>query len=294
MKTTAEQPISAENKCSSLLIRVLIILILFHGYFFLGVKHHAGPDSGTHFDTSITVPVELSPDESFTVGTFNIHRAKGMDDKRDINRTAEALQGVDFAGLNEVGGVTLTRKFNQAKILGDKLDMPWLYAPTEKLWGHDDFGNAVLSKLPVVSWQRIPLKSKPGLAKRNAVLVKLAHPNGIINVLVTHVANKGDDPEQLRTISELFMSLAEPVILMGDFNHTINSGAMIELTSRPGVKSAVPLDYENDKGHILIDWMLYRGLECIDYEVVPRFVSDHPMIRAEFTWPNANTIIQPE
>lgn len=285
MKTSADNIRSPRERRQAFNFRLLILFILLAGYYFLGVKHHAGPDSGTYFDTTSAQTEQLLPGESFSVATFNIHRGKGMDGKRDINRTAEVLDDLDFVGLNEVGGVTLTRQYNQAKILGDKLEMPWLFAPTERLWGHDDFGNAVLSKLPVVSWQRIPIKSKSGLAKRNVVLVKVAHPNGTINFLVTHVANKTDDPEQLRVIAELFMSLDEPAILMGDFNHTFNTPAMQELTSRPGVKSAAAVDYKNDKGQILIDWMLYRGLDCIETEVIDRFVSDHPTIRAEFIWP---------
>ena len=55
----------------------------------------------------------------------------------------------------------------------------------------------MLSRLPVESWLRIPIASKGLSPRRNVVLLKAAHPKGIVNVLVTHIADKEADPAQL-------------------------------------------------------------------------------------------------
>ena len=41
---------------------------------------------------------------SFTVGTYNIHRGRGLDGKRNLARIARMIEGCDVVGLQEVEG----------------------------------------------------------------------------------------------------------------------------------------------------------------------------------------------
>ena len=41
---------------------------------------------------------------SFTVGTYNIHRGRGLDGKRNLTRIAHMIKGCDVVGLQEVEG----------------------------------------------------------------------------------------------------------------------------------------------------------------------------------------------
>jgi endonuclease/exonuclease/phosphatase family metal-dependent hydrolase len=285
MDKTQENKKATERRKCCFGGKILVVLVLLAVYYCFGITKPTSGDFGLSLNDESLAAKKINADDSFKVGTFNIRRFKGTDEKKDMDRTLDVLQGLDFIGLNEVGGTTFLDKQTQAQLLAEELSMGWMFAPTEHVWLHDNFGNAFLSKLPIVSWQRIPLTVKPNLAIRNAVLVKLQHPNGIINVIVTHVANERDNPEQFVAVSELFMSLQEPAILMGDFNHTIDVPEVQALLERPGVKTAVEAGYAVD-GRKLIDWIFYRGLDCLGSEVIPPLASDHPTIRAEFVWPS--------
>ena len=113
------------------------------------------------------------PRDSFRVGTFNIHGCTGADGRRDVDRVADCLKDLDFVALNEVHGPRFWERDDQAALLGRRLGMPWLFAPATRDWHCIDFGNGLLTSLPVESWQRIPLAASNGRGYRNAVLVRL-------------------------------------------------------------------------------------------------------------------------
>jgi endonuclease/exonuclease/phosphatase family metal-dependent hydrolase len=268
-------------------VKLLLLYTGVAGILWLTVTRHAGPASGESLNAVAGSKTHAADEDRFTVAIYNIHSGKGSDGRRDLNRTAEMLKGVDFAGLNEVAGPTLFAP-NQAETLGEKLDMPWLYAPTEILWGRPDFGSAVLSRLPIDGWMRIPLASIGLQPRRNVVLLKVAHSRGTVNVLVTHIARDSRDPSQLEAVIDLFLALDEPAILMGDLNNNSDNPVLRAFLDRPDVETAVDADYML-RGRKLIDWIIYRGLKCVGSEVLPPGVSDHPLVRAEFAWPDTMT-----
>lgn len=267
-------------------VKLLLLYTGVAGILWLTVTRHAGPASGESLNAVAGSKTHAADEDRFTVAIYNIHSGKGSDGRRDLNRTAEMLKGVDFAGLNEVAGPTLFAP-NQAETLGEKLDMPWLYAPTEILWGRPDFGSAVLSRLPIDGWMRIPLASIGLQPRRNVVLLKVAHSKGTVNVLVTHIARDSRDPSQLEAVIDLFLALDEPAILMGDLNN--NSDNPVLCVSGPAGRGDGGGCRLHAAGAQLIDWIIYRGLKCVGSEVLPPGVSDHPLVRAEFAWPDTMT-----
>ncbi len=213
--------------------------------------------------------------KTLRVGTFNIHSGIAIDDgKLDLDRTALQLEGVDLLGLNELRGGGLWREPNQAQLLGEKLKMPFLFAPTERRWGTEHFGNGMLCSLPVKNWLRIPL---PGLAKkglRNMLLASVDLGGRDVQVLITHVDAVTDREEQLRIVIAMFLSLDEPAILMGDLNSRADDEQLQALLGREGVQ-----DVTDGRGRI--DWIITRGLQTIRAEVRETNASDHPLIWAE-------------
>ena len=131
-----------------------------------------GPAEGTTLDGQVTRTAD-PPRDSFRVGTFNIHGCTGADGRRDVDRVADCLKDLDFVALNEVHGPRLWESDNQAALLGRRLGVQWLFAPATRDWHTIDFGNGLLTSLPVESWQRIPLAASNGRGYRNAVLVRL-------------------------------------------------------------------------------------------------------------------------
>ena len=235
------------------------------------------------------------------IATFNIHRCKGRDGQRDVDRVAELLRGVDVAGLNEVHGGIFWDSTNQAEILGKKLHLAWLFTPTNRRLLNGDFGNGLLTKLPVRSWQSIPLPPNRCQSNRLALLVVLEYQDRPINLIIAHLAHRRDKKEvldrrdldadeqiqhdrarhvQLDTVISLFLSLAEPAILMGDFN-TFPSDPLIQrLKNTPGVSDAV-VEAGGTNPPNRVDWIFLRGLKCTEADMVKNDASDHPMVWAD-------------
>lgn len=217
------------------------------------------------------------------IGTFNIHGGKGADGRRDLDRVAQSLRGLDFVALNEVHGPRLWQSLDQAGQLGHRMGLAWLFAPSTRSWYHLDSGNGLLSALRVAYWQRIPLAHRsPDRGYRNAVLVGLRHGDRTVHVLLTHITRRPDRSrqEQLRAVGDLYLALAEPAILLGDLNSEAEDPEMRRLLASPGVSDVV--------GRVLgpktpprIDWILVRGLRCVDAGILDHGASDHPMVWAE-------------
>ncbi len=227
-------------------------------------------------------PLALESRKTFRVGTFNIHGCTGEDGRRDVDRVAECLKGLDFVALQEVHGPRPWQRLDQAGELGQRLGLAWLFAPNTRDWHCLDSGNGLLSGLPVEFWQRIPLANYGGRGFRNAVLVGLKHQDRSIRVLLTHVSrsNEKERNEQLRTVISLYLALSEPAILLGDLNSDAGDPQIRRLLATPGVTDAVgkalgPRDMRR------VDWILTRGLRCVDAGICDSIASDHKAVWAE-------------
>jgi len=262
---------------------LLIIAVLLSVAWFGPRRADLGPAAGSHLHGESMLTGEVS-EKRFRVATFNIHRGKGTDDRFDLQRTAKTLEtiGAQLVCLNEVSGGGIWKSENQAERLGELLKQAWLFTPAEQRWWHVRFGNALLSSMPVVGWQQIPLVRGPGKSPRNAVLTIATHQGRRINVLLTHIDRSDDRARaaQLRTVAELFLSLEEPAILMGDMNSRRTDPEIKRLLKHPGVKDPFEQKYGSQTPPS-IDWILVRGLKCLDAGMVDRGASDHPMLWAE-------------
>jgi endonuclease/exonuclease/phosphatase family metal-dependent hydrolase len=240
----------------------------------------AGPDAGTTFDGPAGVAT-LARD-TFRVGVFNIHGGRGRDNHRDLARTADDLQGLDFIGLNEVLGPKTWWQTDQCQQLAEALGMAWLFAPTESRWWDGSFGNGVLTALPVLSWQRIPLPRAGAHTYRNVVLSTVDVGGRRVHVLVAHLDSRdiARRQEQLRTIGELFLSLAPPAILMGDLNTPPGDPQLAKLLGTPGVADALAGTAAAGPSH-RIDWILIHGLRSVASGCDDHGASDHPLYWAE-------------
>ncbi len=242
------------------------------------------PAAGRAFEGGVDLPV--SPKRKVRIGTFNIHRCKGLDGERDVARVAELLQGLDIVGLNEVSGSAFWGSCNQAEELGGRLQLAWLFSPVSRRLLDGDFGNGVLANLPILSWQKIPLPRNDNRGSRAALLVVFENGRRPINLLIAHLDHRvkglGDREghKQLDTVISLFLSLAEPAILMGDFNAYPNDPLIKELQTTPGVSDAIA-EADIDVPPRRVDWIFLRGMRSVGGAVVENDASDHPMVWAD-------------
>ena len=213
---------------------------------------------------------------SFRIGTFNIDGGMGLDGVTDLDRTGRCLQQLDFVGMNEVHGDMFD---NQAHVLSQKLKLPFLYAPVERQWWHESFGNAIFSDMPIEHWRRVVLPHRWFEPNRNYVLTDARWHERTIHFLTTHIDWKSGGAEQLAIVSDLFLKLPEPAILMGDLNAPPGDAQIQRLHGTAGVEEAMSTIL-GDQLH-RIDWIFLRGLETVDAGIVDIGASDHPAYWAQ-------------
>ncbi len=265
----------------------LLLAISVVGFVAWGNDRVAAPGAtGTTIAGQLSTTATLNRD-SLRIATFNIHGGRGADDRRDLDRVADVLQGFDLIATQEVRGSTFTGSPDQAAILAEKLKLAWLYAPTERRWWRDSFGNALLTRLPITSWQRIPLACTQEKAFRNVVVAQVTFADATLHVLLTHLDRVTDREEQLREVIQIYRDLPAPAILLGDLNTDRHDPMWAALLKEPDIVDVLGNADSTVDDDRRIDWIIARGLEVIDAGVLDRGASDHPCYWAELRLPAA-------
>jgi endonuclease/exonuclease/phosphatase family metal-dependent hydrolase len=222
-----------------------------------------------------------SAGETLRVAAYNIDGGVGKTDGRlDLDRTAAALRGYDLVALEEIHGDGILGGADQAQILGEKLKMPWLFAPVERQWWHDSFGDGLVTSLPCRFWQRWPLATGVANSNRGVLLAELDFHGRKLHVLITHLERHDDRAGELRTVIALFQSLEQPAILMGDLNTDKDDPQIQALRAEPGICD--PIGQALDGSHPnSIDWIFARGMTAVAGGFKDNGASDHPLVWAE-------------
>ncbi len=258
-----------------------------------GSRHRpTGPAFGTTVEGRL--PDRPAEQRSVRLATFNIHFGKGDDGREDLARTAQCLEGLDFVALQEVRARAFPRPADQARSLAEQAGTAWLFAPSVRRWHHARSGNAALSRLPVRSWQRIPLPRVLDYSHRNAVLLVLEWPEPgsppeaarSVHVLLTHLNQRhpAEREIQLQAVSQMFLALSEPAVLMGDLNTRADDPLMRELLGHEGVCDAVG-EILGPQARPRVDWIITRGLKSVSAGIQETEASDHPLVWAEVMLP---------
>lgn len=262
-------------------LTVAVALFLFLGQ----IRHPAGPARGKGIrDLSAAPETSFPAPPTFHVATFNIHSGVGRNGRRDMTRTIEVLTDADFIGLNEVRGVLPWDTANQAQAIGTALRRGWLFAPTERRWWCDHFGNALVSRLPIGAWERIPLAGTQSKGHRNMLKAEAVLGGRSVRIIVTHIARGVDRSAQLTQVIRAFLDLTPPCVLMGDLNTRAEEEPLRSLLRQPDTVDALAHAGTNTTSG-RIDWIVLRGLEVVRAGLRDNGASDHPCAWAEVRLP---------
>lgn len=229
---------------------------------------------------------------------WNIHSGVGLDGTPNVDRIAAELRTVidgrsDEAGASSTpGGLPTSRPvclvgLNEVRSewtggdlagrLGESLNLPSLFAPAERQWGRDHFGNGIVGDVPVALWQRIPLPNTKGKGYRNVVRLRCRGDDQDLSVLVTHIDRNTDRVEQLRVVFDLFLAMQPPVVLLGDLNTPRGDPQLDAILSRADVVDLVGPFLKQPRTD-RIDWVIGRGLAATAGGLVESTASDHPLL----------------
>jgi endonuclease/exonuclease/phosphatase family metal-dependent hydrolase len=155
------------------------------------------------------------------VASYNIHRGVGLDRKRDLDRIARVIgeMSPDVVGLQEVVRENGVAHADQATYLGQALGMQVVMGETRS-YGSGTYGNAVLTRLPVLSSVRCDL-SCDGREPRGCIRVDLDLDHTAVHLFNCHFGLAFHERRAQLKLLAGFLQAADcegPRLLVGDFN----------------------------------------------------------------------------
>jgi endonuclease/exonuclease/phosphatase family metal-dependent hydrolase len=188
----------------------------------------AGPVTFDNFSLNLNPPLSnINTSGVFRVMTYNIHSGSGPDGKVNTQRIADFIvqQNVDLVGLNEVARF-MPRSDGRDIIaeLSQETGMTYVFSNNDTaLTGNDQFGNAILSKFPVL-FRDHRLLPNVSPNEQRGWLKAIVDVNGkFVSFWVTHLDFHNDDSERLMCVSDFNDWIDDeifPVFFCGDFNET--------------------------------------------------------------------------
>ena len=220
--------------------------------------------------------------------SFNIqHCASHMQGKRiDYDLFCNTIKnfGADVVGLNEVYGEGERPEFvAQARILSKGSGMEHSFFAPAILWkGNNPYGNALLSKSPILYAENIPVpdpaERPAGKGYETRCLLKAKLENGL-TVLVIHFGLNPDERENaVRTVLAHLEN--EKCVLMGDFNLRPEDPLLLPIRARmvdtAQLSNDALLTFPSDAPECKIDYIfLSPDLKATRVEVPACTSSDH-------------------
>ena len=228
--------------------------------------------------------------------SFNIqHALHYVEKKINFEALAEAITalGADVVALNEVRGLGTDPEYTaQTETLARLTGMPHFFFAKAIDTKGGPYGNALLSKLPILHAESLPIpdpspRGYTGYYETRCVLK--ATLEGGFTVLVTHFGLNPD--EQENAVRTLLPHLAsEKCILMGDFNLTPDSPTLSPI--REKMRDAAELftderlSFPSDLPRCKIDYIFVSpDLNLAAADIPPLVVSDHRPHTAEIKIP---------
>jgi endonuclease/exonuclease/phosphatase family metal-dependent hydrolase len=230
--------------------------------------------------------------------TYNIHHGEGTDKKLDLPRIAKIITDskADLVALQEVD--SKTKRTNGVEQSAEYARLTGLQGVFGKAmdYGGGAYGDAILSRFPIVAHKTHALPFSQGREPRAAVEVTVRPLGGLpeITFVSTHLDHMRDETDRLaqtKEINRLFVIKDAPVTLIaGDFNARPESAAMKQIlerwedTAATDPQPTIPADAPRSR----IDWVLTlkgQGWRVISSKVFDEKVaSDHRPVLVELEW----------
>lgn len=159
------------------------------------------------------------------VATYNVHACIARDG-RGVARVADLLASLDcdVVALQEIDvGRLRTGAFHQAEEIARRLGFGFAFGAAWDRGASGAYGNAVLSRFPIVGSRTRALPEARGLRcePRSVIEARIATPGGEIEVWCTHLGVRRHEREaQGRALVETVgaRSSRTPLVLLGDLN----------------------------------------------------------------------------
>lgn len=234
-----------------------------------------------HRDTP--VPKGMTP---VTIATWNIHSCVGGDARFSPDRIAHVIRDLDadVVGVQEIGwhhrGETGLDQFAH---LAAATGMRVLSAPT-KHNDHAHYGNALLTRLPVLSFEPIDLSLR-FREPRGGLSAVLDLAGRELRVIVAHLGldpwERGQQVEKI--IAQVERAPTLPTVFMGDLNEWTARSPRLDRLAQAFEDWVAPRSFNARLPTLRLDRVYVRGLKLPKSAVVrttlTRHASDHLPVR---------------
>jgi len=231
------------------------------------------------------------------VATYNIHAAVGADGRRDLGRIAAVIEEIepDVIGLQEVESRRSRGSADQAMRLANKLGMACVEGPM-LLEGHGWYGNAILSRLPVLDQHQLRFADHSGEPRGALGVVVDDAQGGRWRLITTHLDLRYRSRfRQVQSLGHLLdTDNTGPWVLLGDLNEWRPWARALARLRQLGHVPPAPASYPTRLPLFSLDRMVLRGCRLDGplrrhVSALSRRASDHLPIIAEVAPRNAGT-----
>ena len=229
--------------------------------------------------------------------TINIQHGRDFEKGHiDLALMADTIrkEDPDVVVMNEVYGKGEGKDFvGQAEVIADMLGYHAFFAPAIDIKGHGPYGNALLTRNPMVDTEVIPVPKAPRLYKGYYEDRCMAKATTTVNkkpltLLGIHFGLQPDEAELcVKVVCDAVKASANPVVLMGDFNLTPDSPLLdpireLLIDTDTKFEGTSNCTFPTDKPDIKIDYIFVSPELPILKVDIPRVVAaDHLPVTAE-------------
>jgi endonuclease/exonuclease/phosphatase family metal-dependent hydrolase len=220
---------------------------------------------------AVCIP-SVAAGERLKILTYNIHHGEGVDGELDLERIAGIIrrESPDLVALQEVDqGTRRTYRVDQPEELARLTRMQVVFGKNISHEG-GNYGNAILSRLPIKWRHNLPLPSLPEVEpvdeqeQRGALIVEvLTQSDTLLYFVSTHLDHRRTHEERLagaQTINEWFQRGRSDriAILAGDLNATPDSPVLRRFATfwKKAGEDLATVPVKNPRKQI--DYVLYR------------------------------------
>lgn len=243
------------------------------------------------------------PKTTVRVMTYNIFGARASSGApADLEALARVInrEKPDLVALQEVDVHTRRTGIDvhQAQELARLTGMDWYFTKAIDVAG-GEYGDAVLSRLPILEKQRyaLPVAPEVGGEFRTVAMIRVKKEDQEFYFAATHLDHLAQEDSRLLQAAEIkriVTALSKPLMLGGDFNAVPGSRTMDIMRSfmNLGCGQQCGLTFPSDKPDRTIDYIMttpvnrfsairYNSITGYD-DVLKVFASDHRPVVADF------------
>ncbi len=237
---------------------------------------------------------QATESSTIRVINYNLHDAVNTDGRVDPEALARIIEesGADVVGLQEISrGWLIWGGMDMLEWLAQRLDMQYIWGPTADA----QWGNAILTRLPIVEYTNSPLPPEEVLLLRGYLYAEIEVNGQILTVIDTHFSEKaGQDDIRAQQASVLVdIAAGRPAtIIMGDLNSLPDSLALdvmlgagfVDISRESGVANT--FTYPSFAADHQIDYIFISpDLSFSEFAIPLTTASDHLPLSATITLP---------